>query len=349
MRGTYAYFSRYFTLKGESPERVSFLTENALRLASRLEHVSGRTRVAEALDSGASFATPARDRKWNQFVSIFSGTRQKGRPLDVEYMHTMYDFAHELIHGIEQLSVEPDSVLTPEQIRSKKVYQAVNLASMELTVEEKTEYLKYLMRAVAPNKAAAESFNFKGMIYDRAQYEAQISPIYTNVDSEFIADVAGIMALGVANPTSGAHARNLADVLLFSNETTKEFADGFYRDLTHISQGVKEYMGRWLKFEGKASRVKPVYEAIDQLEKNVPQLFRAKEAADASVNAFLATMERKDATPISPPPVASWDGLLQATYGYPPHGGRFERFVERGRDRYVAEEAGVVWGTHSLV
>ncbi len=295
MESTQRFFTKLYQLKGESPERVAYLTRNAMLTAARFRGID-ETTIARALpdrEHSANFAMPPMGEFKRTFVGILGeqGWKKFEEHLGLKGME---EFAHRWVLGHELTHQAQFKALTSEQglqaalgapdPDNLRFYQRAWVEAKDMTPGDKGRAIDTLFRSVVP-KAYADTASFIKWMGDRETAYAHPETGTT----EFLADFTGLMSI------AGKSAR---ENVLFANSATINFVKGLYRDLTNIMSGVRD----WFKATGDRA----TGDKVTAIHENLQRMLRTIDEAEHLVDTFLAMGQRATARSFEEPPAMSW-------------------------------------------
>lgn len=286
LRSTQQFFRWLFWSHGEPTERAEYLTRQAMNIVARFEPLASRTKLALAKDM--TFTTIfGRGGLFNTVMAIKD--IQRAAP-EMQLYELFHGLGHESFHALE----DAISLGTPEITNeANRAYNKAYAASHAMTPEQRVTAITTLIHFFAgPNAKYADMTNTN--TYGGAKGAR-----------EFLADFAGLLAMGSVDPN--AH-KELGVLMRWGDYDTTNFGAAIYRDLTAVTGVVKDLLSRLNKmaFGQDAKRADA---AFGEVYENLQSLMRTREEAEHAVSAFLAMQERREATPISMPPVVTRESL----------------------------------------
>lgn len=304
MDSTAHFFRRLYQLRGETPERVEFLTRNALTVAARFRGVE-RTTVMGSIpepDKAANYALRPMGDFNRTFVALLGDAGWKkfaeGRDVSsLENFSQLWTLAHELTHQVQFKAMESyeglNASLNNESPDNLQHYQRAWSAGTQLSPLERSRVFGTLLRTLIPDSVQRQYWDPIERWVDR-RMNAYADKVTGN--NEFIADIAGLLALGGGDKNS---ANVIGDMLKFSDYETVSFAKGLYRDIANIFDSVKRYFRQSKMVDSKT------IEMTEHITKNLKQMMRSVEEAEAAVDAYLALTQRANARAFEAPPALS--------------------------------------------
>lgn len=303
LRSTDTYFRRLYQQRGETPERVDFLTRNALKVAARFQGIDDVT-VFRVLDSyggrDANFAMRPIGEFERKFVGLlgnqgFDSMKRAHGDLGMENFAQLFVLGHELAHQHQFRAMETNAGVEAslgyggQELRH---YQQAFYHAAQMTTQQKQDTISATLQTMIPGK------------YESGKNILQGRRISTYDDpktgtTEFLADLTGLLSMASADSKT---AKYMGDALKFSDAETVNFAKGLYRDLTSVFGAVRGlFTKRNMKVEGNALQV---------IHDNLRSMLRSVEKAEQIVDSFLATSQRGISRAFEAPAPLTYDEAI---------------------------------------
>lgn len=303
LQSVHDYFYTKFLQNGEAPERAAYLTQQTMKVAAMYQETAAKQAsvigARESDTTRANFALPNMGPLGRSFVAMLGNTgyfnaKSKLGNKQMDQFARMWILGHELTHINEQGALAGDA----SQMDPKKVTALQNAirSAYRMNPEQHKEAMRFFMNALVPPEFR-ESGALENYI---ARYDQPITG-----PSEFVADLAGLLSLAGASPKGSHIFKSANDILFFGDNETQNFAGGLYRDISNIMEGTRDFFKKIGKLRGAEND--DIVQSLDEIHSNLQSLLVTKQEAEAAVDAFMSTMERRGAGPTSDPVSLSYE------------------------------------------
>jgi hypothetical protein len=308
MASSQRYFSKLYESRGETPERVSMLTRQAMIVAARFRGVDDVT-MMRALprqpgeEVQASFASAPIGEEHRRFVGVLGETAwktwetEKGKDA-LEHFTNLRVLGHELMHSVQLMAQNtPEGIATmrdakladPNRLRA---YHIAFADASQLTAGQKAKAMTALWKEIVPEKVFKSDGMQKYLSVRESQYDDRVIGTH-----EFLADFAGLAA--AQSPKS------MGNATLLYGSPTLGFLRGLYADIASVFSGVRSM------FEQIGDRRSA--KALESVHENVRKILKTVEEAEQTVDAFLALGQREGARAFEEPPALSYEEMQRVT------------------------------------
>lgn len=275
-----AFGKTIYKALGYDEQHVGFLTRNLQDVAKRFAPSLGGTRVVESTD--ANFATVPRGERWKPIIGLVKDIGF-GDPL-YDHFGRLWSLGHELTHQMEFAAAAKDPMV-PEEHRL--AYLDALEKSKLLDPREKQESIAAMIRGLTGDRAFAE---------DAAQFYGEYYKDPDQGNAEYVADFAGLVAMGAAHSKGTA---NVGDLMFFGNKETQGFIGTMVKTLSQLFEPLAQLARRLV---GKNTPIDDIYQATNKM-------LARKSEADAALNGFLAWADRFQHQVGDPPMVTSYEQI----------------------------------------
>ncbi len=259
MVGAQRFFRTYFSRVGLSPGEIDTFTNIGVKVAAAFQDV-GYTRIAEMTGHNmglmGAYASMRRD-NLNSWV-VLSSHQTGGASLPFLVFKKLSTLGHELWHGMVDLA---RSGRATEAMRVQ-VDKALQWAS-GLSEEQRADTYDFMFRTIVPEKYRNDSKYAQDLAAGR-------SGIVGADAHEFLADLAGIMTLGVVSPDRETVVRSFGKELQFSGPFEQQFAKALYLPLHELVNG----LGNYFKATVDKGSATPVHGTLVDITKAVTSLLK---------------------------------------------------------------------------
>jgi hypothetical protein len=280
LKGITEFGKSVYSTLGYAEQITSYLVGNLQKVASRFATAFGGTRVVESTD--ANFSTSPRGENWKSVIGL---VRKAGFGDDLyEHFGHLWATGHELVHQLEFAAAGKDDSV-PEGMR-KSYLDALDKAKL-LDPQEMQETIGAMIRGLTGDRKFAEDTSrFYGEFYKDPNEGA----------SEYVADFAGLVAMGAGHP---AGTRHISDLAFFGNKETQGFVATISKTLSQVFEVLSQAAR---KLVGKSTVLDDLYEATNKM-------LDSKSKTDSALNGFLGWATRFATGVDDPPPVTSYDQI----------------------------------------
>lgn len=281
MLGAREYFARRFKTMGLEDSDVKMYTDIAEKIAAAYSDV-GHTRIVEAVGMkarGIHLRSTDEGDGLNNLIGLQDMNEFKRK--DMVIFKALHTGAHELWHAMQDGA--RNDILEP--IKRDRLEKLERQAA-SMTSDERRDMMDHVWNMMIP-KEYLKSDSLRNKFRNRSNTDAADH-------KEFMADMAGVYALGLIRPDNESHLRYIREEMKFSSPLEQQFAKAFYTPMRDILQATTDFMKHENEMgkpngPARANKLKMLASLTSDFEALLKDSEHIKKAQDA-----LASIEAND-------------------------------------------------------